>query len=429
MANGSSPHNTLYLALLFATLLACLPGCDRGQSGEPSEASAPPTPADQPRDPGPDISHLRALPYAGGVAEEEDDASADGVTINEGDQPSPGYTLYTIQPLSRADLIDNNGQVVHSWNYSPSDRWERAELLPNGDLLVVGVDENEFARGQGIPDDARYVLRYTWSGELLWKKQLKAHHDIEFTPAGDLLVLTLNVRSVPQIHPKIGIRDDQLTLLNSDGTVKAEYSLLDAIEANPTVFPLDPVRPSTKCGVTSIDLFHSNSAEWMRNAQLATSNPIYDLNNVLVCSRHQNRIAIFDWDDKQVVWSWGRDELMGPHDAQVLENGNILVFDNGLGRGWSRVIELDPTSGKIVWQYKADPPDAFFSSHKGSAQRLPNGNTLISESARGRIFEITSDGEIVWEFFCPHRTPDGERATIVRAIRHAPEVIEPLLQR
>jgi len=101
-----------------------------------------------------------------------------------------------------------------------------------------------------------------------------------------------------------------------------------------------------------------------------------------------------------------------------LENGNILMFDNGTVRRYSRVLELDPTANRIVWTYEAEPKEAFFSLSRGGNQRLPNGNTLITDSDSGRAFEVTRDGEVVWEFYNPEiRAEDNQRAAIYRLMR------------
>ena len=87
----------------------------------------------------------------------------------------------------------------------------------------------------------------------------------------------------------------------------------------------------------------------------------------------------------------------------------ILLFDNGShskGADRSRVIEVDPESGKVKWEYTETPSMAFFSFHISSAERLANGNTLICEGAFGRIFEVTEKGDVVWEYVNPFQTPD-----------------------
>jgi hypothetical protein len=115
-----------------------------------------------------------------------------------------------------------------------------------------------------------------------------------------------------------------------------------------------------------------------------------------------------------------------PHLPTMLANGNILVFDNGSQRRYSRVIELNPRTLSIEWDYMSDPREDFYSYTRGSAQRLPNGNTLICESGRGKAFEITEDGQMVWEWLNPE-IHDGRRAQVYRMMRLSPEMVEPLL--
>ena len=110
--------------------------------------------------------------------------------------------------------------------------------------------------------------------------------------------------------------------------------------------------------------------------------------------------------------------------------GNILLFDNGgqagLGkptpcaptgycnatRGYSRVLEINPVTLEVVWSYNdlrnfggdielLSQTNLLFSHYCSSADRLPNGNTLITEMLHGRIIEVTAEGELVWEFINP----------------------------
>ncbi|MBN2104192.1 aryl-sulfate sulfotransferase [bacterium] len=335
--------------------------------------------------------------------------------------------------LGRAELISVEGNVVRRWQYQDGDRWVRAELLPNGDLLVVGMEHHGSGGGRpvpnGITDSSRYVMRLDWDSKLVWKRKLLAHHDIELTPDGRLLVLTFKRRMEPSIHATIPTRDDYMTLLDQDGRVLESRSMLESIRNSPEHFSLDTsgLTPS-KLGVHPwIDLFHSNSVEWMHHKNLFSKHPIYGPNNVLVCFRHQDRVAVFNYQEKKVVWSWGANQLSGPHDAQVLKDGHILLFDNGLSRGWSRAVELDPLTNHIVWEYKANPPKSFYTASKGSVQRLPNGNTLLAESDKGRAIEIAPDGSVVWEFICPYGVGEFKRSAIVRIIHHSAEFVDKMV--
>jgi hypothetical protein len=119
----------------------------------------------------------------------------------------------------------------------------------------------------------------------------------------------------------------------------------------------------------------------------------------------------------------GQGVLSGPHDGKVLPSGNILVFDNGLNRGCRG--RRDGSGGrKIVWEYKAPNPKDLFSRGTRTVQRLANGDTLITDSDHGRAFEVTSNGEIVWDFFNPRGDKDNHRATIHRMNRYASDFIQ-----
>lgn len=391
----------------------CMSGCDR-----PPPSSGPTGPATRPA---PDVSALRSLPYAG-FSENQDDAG-DGVIFRDTSRVAPGYTLISLHWLARAELLAPDGKVVHHWQSPTKGRWDNVDLQENGDILVTGADTER----SDLTDLRYYILRMNWDGTVVWKQPHNAHHDVEKTPSGKFLTLTFERRVVPEVHPSVELRDDNLTLLNDDGGIAETFSIYDVLRKRPEVFPIEPGKPNVYAGKSWVNLLHSNSVEWMRRESLASRDPIYAATNVLVCFRHQDRIAIFDWPKREVVWAWGEGELDGPHDAQVLDNGNILVFDNGLKRRWSRVIELDPLTRTIVWEYRAPEPKTFYTPTKGSSQRLPNGNTLIANADDGQAFEVTQDGAVVWDYRVPQRNEKSQRAALVRAYRYDAKLIEVLL--
>ncbi len=135
------------------------------------------------------------------------------------------------------------------------------------------------------------------------------------------------------------------------------------------------------------------------------------------------------------MWKLGPPTVCGQHAPNLLANGNVLIFDNGVHRiddsmPYSRVIEVNPATNEIVWKYQDSPAWNFFSPRMGNAQRLPNGNTLITESSFGRIFEVTRNQEIVWEYVNPFfGTPlfggreGSESNQVFRAYRYSAEEI------
>jgi len=133
-----------------------------------------------------------------------------------------------------------------------------------------------------------------------------------------------------------------------------------------------------------------------------------------------------------IIWQLGSPPLAQQHDPRPLPNGNILIFDNGTHRHdhpgtFSRVIEVDPRTSAIVWQYSDPSMFEFFSPYISGAQRLANGNTLICEGIHGRLFEVTSGGEVVWEYVSPFffEAPGrpGLNNSVFRAFRYTPDEI------
>ena len=361
-----------------------------------------------------ELERLRALGYVD-YSPEPAAPEDSGVTVHDERRSYPGYNLYTVRPLGRTELIDASGNVLNAWSEQGAEFWSRSLLLDNGDLLVVGAK---------LPE--RYILRFSWADNgLLWRYPAEAHHDIRPAPDGRLVTLTMKNRELPEIDPSTPVRDNALTFFDPGADEVESLSLYDVIAASSDVLTLQQV--SSKKDL--VDLIHANSLRFMAHPQLEPRHPMYAPGNILVCMRNQDSIALLDPARRKLVWAWGQGELEGPHDATMLDDGNILIFDNGVRRKWSRVVEVDPLSGQIVWEYRAGEPSEFFTASRGGAQRLPNGNTLITESNEGHAFEVTPAGEIVWEYFVPHLDAKGHRATIIRLYRHEAGFVEPLLAR
>jgi hypothetical protein len=94
-----------------------------------------------------------------------------------------------------------------------------------------------------------------------------------------------------------------------------------------------------------------------------------------------NSILIIEKKTGAIKWRWGQEELGHPHNPTLLDNGNILVFDNGLHRPmvnqtYSRILEVEQETGKIVWEYMDATPTYFSAPFISGSQRLPNGNTI-----------------------------------------------------
>jgi hypothetical protein len=323
--------------------------------------------------------------------------------------------MVVIRTRCWAVLIDANGEVVKHWRTNPCMYWDHAQLLSDGRLAA--------------PHFERPLQLFDWNGTPVSTLLSRTHHDVEEQEDGSLLVLSFREvvserhEALSKEKPTQTVRDDLIVELSASGEKLDEVSMFSVLESNPSEHILAPVAPTERDGNRFLDLFHTNSIHRMRPIDGRT-NPIYSTENVLFTARHQHVVGVFDWRTRKLLWAWGPGQIEGPHDPTLLDNGNILLFDNGITRKWSRVIELDPETEQIVWQYDGRPDHMFYTLGRGSAQRLPNGNTLFASSDEGHAVEVTRDGAIVWEYWVPIINAKGRRATLGRATRYPAAMID-----
>lgn len=349
-------------------------------------------------------SDVKALPYLQGYKE-----ARDLPLVVEHDPGSTyrGLNLYTSGHAAEAVLMDMSGQILHRWRYplrrlwkglrkdpeaAKVDYWRRVYLYPNGDLL--GIYE-----GNGL-------VKLNARSRVLWSLRGNIHHDLEVMADGTIYVLDREGKIIPRINPKEGVLEDFVTVLSPDGKVLRRLSILECFERSPYVSLLQGMQRKG-------DIFHTNTLEVL-DGRFADRHPAFRKGNLLVSLWGIHVLGIIDPDKKTVVWArtggWRRQ-----HQPTFLDDGRMLLFDNlGAARDRSRVIVLDPLTGETLWQYGGTRDVDFFSKTLGTAQRLPNGNTLISESENGRALEVTRDGRTVWEFNNPHRA--GEHKELVAVL-------------
>jgi outer membrane protein assembly factor BamB len=424
------PGTTSQIALL-GLVLGLVAACG-GDAASPLPPAAPGAVASPNAPDGAEIDRLRALGYVEISENDVADARA-GVVFADRGRSSPGYNFYLSSGVCRADLVDAEGVLLRSWQHLPCRRWASATLLGDGGLVVVGQHP-----GKGAPPGhyRRHLLRLAPDGSVVWEVEAPVHHHVSLTAEGRILTLTRRLRRFPDIRhdkppdvaPEIPVVDNGVAVFDGGGERLEERSLVEALSRSPGVFRFQAVAPKvTGRGQAVVDLLHTNAVQWISPGPVRGPEGLFGRAGVLVCMRHQDTVAFVDWEAQRAVWAWGQGILAGPHDAHVLPGGTILVFDNGLGRDRSRVVEVDPRSGRIVWEYTGEPARDFYSRIRGASQRLRNGNTLVSDSMHGRVFEVTPSGEVVWDFRTPHRNPEGRPYNVVFMRRYTPAELPPAL--
>ncbi len=332
------------------------------------------------------------------------------VTVKDEAEAWPGYMVYSGVENSGAYLIDMDADVVHTWPDDPDNpNWGHVDLLDDTTLVAI---TGGFGGHEGS------VMDMDWDNQVLQWLYHPAHHDMyrrengntvilgrEYVINGDIFHATLTSDYFAEITPD----DEVLWTWHTDEHATKLQQFVDVD------FPVhDP------------DWAHVNTVEIIGPNAAGDVDDRFREGNLLFSYCALDTIGIVDMDSMAIVWAWGPGELEGQHAPTMLEDGRILIYDNGSTREWTRVFELDPLTEEIVWSYEATPRESFYSRIYGGAQRLPNGNTLITDSLVGRAFEVARDGELVWEWY-GWETHEDEPMPFYRALRYPPELFEELL--
>jgi len=320
-----------------------------------------------------------------------------------------------------AYLMDSDGQVLHTWSHRalrPEKRrrtkkilktWyiRKAYLLPSGELLAI----LGFPHDQATPKDFRRVgmVKLDRDSNTIWEYLGKAHHGVDVKEDGTILVLTHEARVNPFIHQSNPVLEDFVVSLDKDGSELRSVSVLECLKNAGSSELIARMRALADEG--NGDILHTNSLEII-GSRLADRLPGAKPDNVLISMREIHAIAVLDLERQVAIWT-ATGTFRAQHHATVLENGNIMLFDNqGPGDEYSAVREFDPETMSEVWAYVGSPRHPFHSATVGATYRLPNGNTLIIEGKKGRVFEVTRQHAIVWDYMNPHRLLDDRIARI-----------------
>lgn len=336
-----------------------------------------------------------------------------GLVYRDEEKASGGYTLFCPVRGRHADLLDAEGRIVHQWRHPAG--IQHLKWLPNGNLLVHDLPPKASEGQERIGGCAGALRELDLESNVVWEHvDPYQHHDFQRLENGNTLIvrwekLPFDIAEKVQGGHK-GAEDpdwmwgDVIRELDPAGATVREWRSWEHLSpAHHVKCPLESRKEWT----------HLNSLE------------LTPTGDWLVSFRLTDTLAIVDATTGDVRWRWGAGVLSHQHHATWLDNGHVLVFDNGCHRreapAFSQVLEIDPATKKIEWTYKAEPILAFFSFMISGAERLANGNTLITEGATGRIFEITPEGETVWEYVSPWLVPSafGPTTAVFRAYRIA----------
>lgn len=235
------------------------------------------------------------------------------------------------------------------------------------------------------------------------------------------------------------------------GAVSEHPELVDINGSRPEGFTDETIRRLKALGYlvgrggksdSLADFMHSNSVGYNRGLdQVALSvwgfNEVWILDHGSTTQEAASHAGGRAGRGGDLLYRWGNpraygrgtaenQQLFGQHDAKWIPEGlpgegHLTIFNNGAGRpgtDYSSVLEIEPPLGpeggyaitagrpfgpeRPVWEYTAPDKGSFLADFISGAQRLPNGNTLVCDGPKGRLFEVTTTGETVWEFESPY---------------------------
>jgi hypothetical protein len=371
--------------------------------------------------------------------------------------PELAYNTFVI--FTGADgktrLIGPDGRVVQEWPYGGLPPRVLDPALVSGEKGQLGLQLSDSGDSRGGIWANGTFGRINWDGDVLWEWGHEApggaahqNHDWQLLPNGNWLLLITVPRVVEDLGPEV-IGDQSLVQVHPDGSIVWKWSSGDHLSE----FGLSDsgwrlLREAvTRDPGASWGCLEMNSASTLGPNKWYDEDPsqhaMFHPDNIIVSFRKANVVAIIEKSSGTFVWRLGPyfeeisgeqherilrhdvprplDQISGQHNPHIIAKGlpgagNVLLFDCQGGAGYppsslgiyagSRILEIDPTTKQIVWQYTAEdsglPSWSFFSSFVSNAQRLPNGNTLITEGMNGRIFQVTSTGRAAWEYYSPY---------------------------
>lgn len=319
-----------------------------------------------------------------------------------------GYTLFAPQTGGgQVHLVDMAGRIAHTWTL-PVRPGRHAVLLANGNLGYNGShpDSPDIYPIWSLWHGGAF-MEVTPAGRVVWEYSDPAHHhDAQWLPNGNLLYGAcapvppeFTKRIVGGSHtydlPDGTIYGDVIREVNRRGELVWEWRACDHLD--PRHHPIHPF----------FDRYH-----WpLINGLWSTRGGL-----VLMSLRTTSGVIAVDRKTGKVAYTIPHPVVSQQHTPVELANGNLMIFDNGnfrpgISTPSSRIVEVEPASGKVVWSYADEVQPAFFSPYMGAGQPLPNGNVHITESATGRLFEVTREGRVVWEYVIPYFAEYAEEST------------------
>ena len=371
----------------------------------------------------------------------------EGVRAPQPDRVQPGLNLVSAvwkgekrwRPGLR--LIDNDGELVHEWRVDAREIFDDPSVADRVNKDLKYSNPGEFYL---FPERGDVLLNFGYvglarldaCGEVVWSLPALSHHSVHRADDGTFWVPASSSErhvEIPGHEERMpgfkgkkeakGVYLDRLVNVSPDGEVLREINVLDVLYRN----GLD--RHVVKSYQARIqdnepppeDITHVNDVEPL-DGDMAEAYPLFERGDLMVSVRNLDLVIVFDPETKKVKWHVS-EPLIQQHDPDFLGDGRIAVFDNnrdgtdrGTRLGGSRIVAIEPATGKTDVLFPTEESEQFYTKVGGRWQMLENGNLLMAETKTGRLLEVDSSGRSVWEWV--HPAYDGMVSEVTRVTRH-----------
>ncbi|MCG8416482.1 MAG: aryl-sulfate sulfotransferase [Proteobacteria bacterium] len=329
-----------------------------------------------------------------------DDIPSIQVQVGDPSRMSPGLTLFGIGRMDLKSVgidetwgmivgVDQRGKIAW-FQKTDAPVFPQVRRRSTGNLVALEMEKS--------------VMEMDLMGDVSWRLTSSElgvdtlHHGVLELPSGNLLSLSTEMRAIDGYTDK----SDKKVSYNVVGDVIVEFTPSGEVVKKVNLFDLlDPHRillPDFHFPFWDRHYKVKGSKDWTHGNGIT-----YDAKDqsYIVSLRHQNWIIKVDRASGTLVWKLGPDgdfTLSGPgdfpyhqHRPKMQASGTMMVYDNGNGRPqadkntppFTRIVEFAVDEArrqlKQVWEYRGDEP--YFAPIGGDANRLPNGNVLIVNSA------------------------------------------------
>ncbi len=294
-----------------------------------------------------------------------------------------------------AILIDPDSKIANIWQVSqdglPWKHLEETNVFPHG---------FEIARDGSIAvsfDSGSSLIKYDYCGNRVWARSGGFHHSIKFDGNGALWAW--GDVGKPQ-SDTIHINGQSLMKIDyASGKLSRIFDIVDIIRTNDQIDILgilqDDSGPDSRWLGPDGDVWHGNDIEPLPES-LVRHYKDFNAGDLLVSFREPDIIFVMDPKTLKVKW-WRQGLARRQHDPDWNDKGTITIFNNNTNRSYSNIMELDPVTMKH--RVLLDGADyQLYTKTRGTHQYLPGGGLLITSPQQGRVLEVDSEGNVLFEF-------------------------------